>query len=70
MRCAAHPQLCALESAWEIECERCNLAGTKMDEPLGWTHTDLDARFDTVRRSESNIGAHRALLKRNYIVVK
>lgn len=33
------------------------LAGTKMDEPLGWTHTDLDARFDTVRRSESNIGA-------------
>ena len=32
-------------------------AGTKMDEPLGWTHTDLDARFDTVRRAESNIGA-------------
>ncbi|PRW59853.1 5 -nucleotidase [Chlorella sorokiniana] len=34
-----------------------DLIGTKMDEPLGWTHTDLDARFDTVRRSESNIGS-------------
>ena len=33
-----------------------------MDEPLGWTHTDLDARFDTVRRAESNIGARWQLL--------
>ena len=31
-------------------------AGTKMDEPLGWAHTPLDARFDTVRAAESNIG--------------
>eukprot|EP00887_Chlorella_sp_A99_P006466 scaffold3.g6466.t1 len=32
------------------------LIGTKMDEPLGWTHVDLDARFDTVRTGESNLG--------------
>ncbi|KAL4458863.1 hypothetical protein ABPG75_013728 [Micractinium tetrahymenae] len=31
--------------------------GTKMDEPMGWTHTPLDARFDTVRRAESNVGS-------------
>lgn len=28
-----------------------------MDEPMGWTHTPLDARFDTVRRAESNVGS-------------
>jgi 2',3'-cyclic-nucleotide 2'-phosphodiesterase (5'-nucleotidase family) len=32
-------------------------AGTKMDEPLGWSHIDLDARFDTVRQAESNLGS-------------
>jgi hypothetical protein len=32
-------------------------AGTKMDEPMGWAHTDLDARFDTVRTCESNLGS-------------
>jgi hypothetical protein len=32
------------------------LAGTRMDEPLGHTLVDLDARFDTVRTRESNIG--------------
>lgn len=28
-----------------------------MDEPLGWSHIDLDARFDTVRQAESNLGS-------------
>ncbi|KAI3436153.1 hypothetical protein D9Q98_002210 [Chlorella vulgaris] len=34
-----------------------DLIGTKMDEPLGWSHIDLDARFDTVRQAESNLGS-------------
>ncbi|PSC76623.1 Trifunctional nucleotide phosphoesterase [Micractinium conductrix] len=34
-----------------------DLMGTKMDEPMGWSHTPLDARFDVVRRQESNLGS-------------
>ena len=29
---------------------------TKMDEPLGWAHVDLEARFHHVRCGESNLG--------------
>jgi len=33
-----------------------NVMGTRMDEPLGRSFVDLDARFDTVRLQESNAG--------------
>lgn len=34
---------------------RPRVADTKMDEPLGWTHVDLEARFDRVRCGETNV---------------
>ena len=54
-----------------------DVIGTKMDEPLGWAHAPLDARFDTVRRSESNIanmfgcvwGLGRGVCDQNVLVV-
>lgn len=30
-------------------------AETKKDEPLGWSHVDLEARFECVRTRESNL---------------
>lgn len=40
----------------EIVAEYKSLADSRMDEPLGLTFVDLDARFDAVRSRESNIG--------------